>query len=260
MKLALKVLAVIFCAQPTFAQHATLVLPETGKSISLSFELMPGKQGNFRSIRVASGGDNFHFALKTPITRIPANAAEQLHSGVWNKVPGLQLDGSRYFFRGEYSADSKPHTLLFFVGEPGASNPGRLFVLGFTGDGTPYKVLERNNLDILSFQSSEDSNAFIVGKATMSQVMAGDGGNGSKTPYATTYDPFSVFVVHGPSQAKYSLRESRKYNEAHYVWAGPHSREDYAVLYNLPGHKKLVGAPASRIEAILGGKRIPQAQ
>jgi hypothetical protein len=257
MKLVLKLLLItsIVHAQNAFAQHAALVLPETEKRISLRFEPTSGAQGNFRSIHIDSEGRSFHFVPRTPIARIPETSEETLRTGLWDKVSGLKLDISRYFFHGEYSVDSKPHTLLFFVSEAGASDAGPLFVLGFSTDGTPYKVLERDEFDLYRFQSTGEGSALIIGKATMSQVMGGDGSNGSKTPYATTYDPFSVFVVHGLSQAQYSLSASAKYNQAHYVWAGPHSREDYAVIYNLPGHPNIMGAPASRVDALLGGNR-----
>ena len=130
-------------------------------------------------------------------------------------------------------------------------------MLGFSADGTPYKVLESKEFDPTSFQQTYNGDALIVGKASLSQVMAGDGSNNSKTPYATTYDPFSVFIIHNLSKAEYSLAESRKYNQEHYVWAGPRTREDYAVLYNLPSHRRLMGAPASRVAALLGANRIP---
>ena len=253
MKLAPKLLLIasILHLQNAIAQRITLTLPETEKPVVLRFEPMPRDQRNFRSIYIDAEGRSFHFVPKAPIARIPDNREEKLQRGLWDKVAGLELHRSRYFFQGKYGVESNPHTLLFFVSEPGiGASP--LFVIGFSDDGAPYKVLEQNALDLYSFQSTGDGDAFIIGKATMSQVMAGDGSNGSKTPYATTYDPFSVFIVHSLSQAQYSLDASMKYNRAHYVWAGPHSREDYAVLFNVPGHPKIMGSPASKVQALLG--------
>jgi len=83
--------------------------------------------------------------------------------------------------------------------------------------------------------------------------MGGDGGNSSKAPYATTYDPYSVYIVQVEGSADYSLAASRKYNQVHYVWAGPHSREDFAVFYNVPGHTKPFGASATQLDKLLGG-------
>jgi hypothetical protein len=244
--------------QIAVAQRVSLFLPETQKNIVINFEPASGARDNFRSIRIDSDGRRFRFAPKAPVARIPTRPEERLQRGLlWDKIFGLQLHSSRYFFHGEYSMDSKTHTLLFFISEGGASDAAPLLVIGFSADGRPYKVLEREEFDPTSFQPTDRGDAFIIGKATMSQGMGGDDSNGSKTPYATTYDPFSVFVIHNLSRAEYSLIESRKYNQEHYVWAGPRSREDYAVLYNLPGHRKLVGAPASRVAALLGANRIP---
>jgi hypothetical protein len=131
-------------------------------------------------------------------------------------------------------------------------------VVGFTYTGEPYKVLELDNYDLTAFQQAADNTALIIGKESLSQVMSGDGGSGSKEPYATTYDPYSVYIVHVEGGAHYSLAASHRYNQEHYVWAGPHSREDYAVLYNLPGHLKPVGALASRIEELLGNAKFPK--
>jgi len=259
VKFAFKLLAPIFIVQlqTAVAQPVKLVLPETQRNLTISFEPATGARDNFRSIRIDSDGRSFRFAPKAPVARIPTSPEERLQRGLWDKISGLQLHSSRYFFLGEYSTDSKPHTLLFFVSEGAASDAAPLLVLGFSADGTPYKVLERDEFDPTCFESTGQGDALIIGKSSLSQVMAGDGSNGSKTPYATTYDPFSVFVIHNLSRAEYSLTESRKYNQEHYVWAGPRTREDYAVLYNLPGHRKLLGAPASRVTTLLGANRIP---
>jgi hypothetical protein len=256
-----KLLTMIFLAHihPASAQRVTLVLPETGKSISLKFEPVPQSRDNFGAIEIDSEGKKVRFLPKNPIARIPVSPQEAVRSGLPNKINGLQLHPSRYFFRGEYTANSQPHTLLFFISyltQSGPNDGDPLFVIGFSSDGIPRKVFEHEGLDVTSFQPTGQNSAFIIGKTALSEVMAGDGGNGSIAPYATTYDPFSVFVLKGESQAVYSLDASRNYNRAHYVWAGPHSREDYAVLYNLPHHSGLVGAPASRVDALLGTKRI----
>jgi len=250
-------IACIAHSLPVIAQHVTFVLPETENNIVLSFEPLSEGQHNFRSIHIESGGDNYRFMPKIPVARIPVSHDEKLQTGLWDKVSGLKIHPSHYFFVGKYTANSQSHTLLFFVSVPGASDAAPLFVLGFSTEGRPYKVLERSGLDLYAFKASNNENAFIIGKATMSQVISGDGSNGSKTPYVTTYDPFSVFVVRNLSIAEYSLGESRKYNRQHYVWAGPNSREDYAVLYNVPGHPKPMGAPASHVTVLLGTNRSP---
>jgi hypothetical protein len=241
----------------TAAQRVTITPPEVGKSITLTLQPEPHSADNYYSIEINAGGRIFHFTPKAPIAKIPTTESERVSRGLWDTVPGLHLDSSRFFFRGEYISDSQRHTLLFFVSEAGASDASPLLVLGFSSAGEPYKVLEATTLDLTAFIGSSDSTPSIVGKATLSQIMGGNGGNGSKAPYATTYDPYSVYIVRVDGAAGYSLAASRSYNQQHYVWAGPHSREDYAVFYNLPGHTKPFGAPATRLNKLLGDAAIP---
>jgi hypothetical protein len=249
---------ILFLHPPTaVAQRAMIVPPEIGKSISLTFEPALHSAGNFRSIEINSVGGSFHFVPKVPIARIPEDADEKLSRGLWDKVSGLRLDPSHFFFRGEYISDAQPHTLLFFVSEPVASDASPLFVIGFSYVGEPYKVLELDNLNLTAFQQAGDNTAIIIGKQSLSEVMGESGAERAGHPYATTYDPFSVFIVHVEGKANYSLAASRRYNEEHYVWAGPHSREDYAVFYNLPKHPKPFGAPASRVDELLGSGKTP---
>jgi hypothetical protein len=242
----------ISTSQFALAQRTAFKLPETGQDITLSFHPVSDRKDSFDSIDVISAAKRFHFPAKNTVARIPANTEARQVDGFWVDIRGLKLHPSRYFLVGKYGTDTDVHTLLFFVGFAGASDAAPTLVLGFSATGDPYKVLEREYFDVSSFQSAANGTALIVGKETLSQVMGGDGGNGSTKPYATTYDPFSVFTVGPDSKAAYSLVKSRAYNQKHYVWAGPKSREDYAVLYNLPHHPKLVGAPASRVETLLG--------
>ena len=237
------------------AETIKLDLPEAGTNVTL--RLTETQQHSVKTFVIEKDGKSFLFAPHKPITRIPSTPEEKQSTGVWDKAQGLELHPSRYFFSGRYQANAKMHSLLFFVGPPEIES-GSVFVIGFASDGIPYKVLEDDHLDLVGFESPNNGIPLIIGKATMSQVTAGDGGNGSLAPYATTYDPFSVFVVRPDSVAKYSLRGSQRYNEQHYVWAGPKSREDYAVLYNIPGHRNPFGASADRVMALIDsnqGKR-----
>ena len=253
------VIALALAAPTASAERTTISVPNIGR-VSLDFK--PAREGTrgFASIEISSAGHKVRFTPKTPIARIPSNREEILSSGLPSSVPGLSVDPSRLFFRGQFMSDSEPHTLLFFVSEGYASNASPLFVVGFTYMGEPYKVLQLDKFDMIAFHQASDNTALIIGKQSLSEVMAGDGGNGSKAPYATTYDPYSVYIVHVEGTADYSLAASKLYNQQHYVWAGPRSREDYAVLYNLPGHPKPMGAPASRIEALLGNPKAPKTQ
>jgi hypothetical protein len=246
MSLAQKfsILLIASC-QVAAAESVNFSLPETNKLISFTFQSKPGGNSSFRSFQVDSAGKHFNFIARNPIER----------RALGIDIPGLKLHPSRYFLVSKYGADADPHTLLFFISEAGASDADALLVIGFSTSGDPFKVLELDHLDVTSLKSTPDGTGLIVGKETLSQVMDGDGFNGSTKPYATTYDPFLVFIVHPDDKAVYSLAVSRSYNQKHYVWAGSHSREDYAVLYNLPAHHGLVGAPTSRIPALLGEPR-----
>ena len=245
----------ISASQFVIAQHAAYTLPETGQVMTFSFHPASDGSTGFNSVDVISAGKHFHFRVKNNMARFAATAEERRAEGLWSDIPGLKLHPSRYFLIGKYGAGADIHSLLFFVGQAYASEASPLFVLGFSAMGEPYKVLERGYLDVTSFQSTADGTALIVGKDALSQVMGGDGGNGSEEPYATTYDPFSVFIVHAGERAIYSLAESRSYNQKNYVWAGPRSREDFAVFYNIPGHHRFFGASASQAEVLLGGKK-----
>ncbi|MBB5319019.1 hypothetical protein [Tunturibacter empetritectus] len=256
MSLAWKFLILLIAScQVAAAESVNISLPETNKLISFTFQTKPGGNSSFRSFQVDSAGKHFNFTARNPIARIPANPDERRALGYWIDIPGLKLNPSRYFLVGKYGTDADSHTLLFFISETEESDAAALLVIGFSTSGDPYKVLERDHLDVTSLKSTPDGAGLIVGKETLSQVMDGDGFNGSTKPYATTYDPFSVFIVHPDDKALYSLVISRSYNQKHYVWAGSHSREDYAVLYNLPAHHGVVGAPTSRVPALLAEPR-----
>ncbi len=251
MRVACHVLCALLCCVPSaVAQQSVLPLPETGASVSITLAARDQTIGGFRQLTIVSHARSFHFAPRRSIKCIPTLEEARLESGMWDRVDGFHLDKSRCFFDGKYGNAPHLHTLLAFVGEPGIG-AAPLFLVGFTPDGTPYKVLERDELDLTSLQTINVDSARLAGKATLSQVMGGEGGNGSTKPYATTYDPTAVYVLHAGSTAKYSLEETRIYNRQHYVWAGPRTREDYAVVYNLPGHRGPLGVPAAQLDRVL---------
>jgi hypothetical protein len=231
------------------AQHASIDIPNIGH-VSLAFVPEPHSAGDYQSVTIIAAGKAVRFTPKDPISTLPTNSTEQSSIGLPVRVSGLKPNPSHLFLQGQYNSD-QPHTLLFFLSSPQASDAPALLVIGFTYLGEPYKVLEQRHFDITAFTSTENGSAHIIGKAAISQVIGGDGGNGSKSPYATTYDPFSVYIAHAEGTADYSLEATRTYNESHYVWAGPKSREDYAVFYNVPGHSRPFGAPASKVDELI---------
>ena len=127
-----------------FAQHASISVPTVG-AVSLEFKPALADPRGFASIEISSAGHKVRFTPRTPIARIPSNREEILSSGLPSSVPGLSVDPSRLFFRGQFMSDSEPHTLLFFVSEGYASNASPLFVVGFTYMGEPYKVLQHGS-------------------------------------------------------------------------------------------------------------------
>jgi len=231
------------------AQHATFVLPETGNVMTVRLSNPDPDQRGFRSLDFVNTRSTAHFTPNNPMACIPNDAQARLETGLWQQISGTQLDNSRCFFRGLYTAGSRRHTLLFFISEGYASNASPILIIGFTADGKPYKVLERDELDVTSFQTTDQNDALIIGKPTLTEVMFGDGGNGSKSPYATSYDPFAVYVVREGEPAKFSLLETKRYNLQHYVWHGPAMSEDWAVVFNLRGHPKRFLAPVSKLDA-----------
>ena len=256
MRIASQLLAILLML-PTpiaLAQHVSITVPNIGR-VSLNFQPEPNSAGNYKSVKIQSAGKTVLFTPKNPIANIPVDRKEKLSRGLWEAPSGLRLDSSHFFFRGDYTSDSQPHTLLFFISEGYASEAPPLFVIGFTYMGEPYKVLELENCLLTGFQYANDNTAHIIGKRSLSQVMAGEYGSGPNIPYATTYDPFSVFIVRVEGEATYSLAATRLYNQQHYIWAGPHSREDYAVFYNLPKHPKPFGTPASRVDELFGSAK-----
>ena len=167
------------------------------------------------------------------------------------RVPGLKQDPSRLFF-----TTTGPRTLLFFLSEAEASEPGALYVLGFHPDGSPYRVLVAATFYLSSVEYGPGAEVRIIGTPSASETY---GYNPDETspnaPYAATYDPYTVYVVHGDNAAVASPPLSKAYNLKHYVWAGPAMSEKIAVLYNIPGHPQPFVVPESQVSDLLAQAR-----
>ena len=181
----------------------------------------------------------------------PSDTVERKKALSWAGIEGMRLDASLCFYVGEFGSGTSKHSILAFVSEGGASDAAPVFVIGFNTNGIPYKALERDEFDLTALVSKADGSALLIGKPTLSQVIAKPDYDSRKDAYATTYDPFAVYVITPNMSATYSLQESRRYNIEHYVWAGPKSSESYAVLYNIPGHIKPFGTPAGNASKLL---------
>jgi hypothetical protein len=231
---------------------AIVHFPEANANISIHYQ--PKFKVDFETFSVLhfrTGGHSFSLAslyeLKYLRTDGPGRHPE-------NPIRGVTMDPSHFFFTGRYTLSTKPHTLLFFTGDTGV-NEAPLLVVGFREDGSPFKVLELERFNMFSLDHPMAIKPpTIVGREKLSQVISGNGGNGSRTPYATSYDPYSVYTIQPGAAAQYSLEDSKLYNQLHYVWAGPKTREDYAVVYNVRGHSRPFGVPAKEVAQALAGR------
>ncbi len=233
---------------PAMAQSTTLNLAETNSKITLSF--VPDKQfpEDFRTIVVRSSGITTRLTAHDQIIRIPATREERKSAFIWSAdVPGLKIEPSRYFLVGCYLANGRPHTLLFFLSDAAASDAAPLLIVGFSNEGKPFKVFERQ-YELTAFEQT-DSGALMTGKESLSQGICGF--RDPKAPSATTYDPYSVFLIQPDTKPIYLLAASRDYNRKHYVWAGPHMSESISVIYNLPGHPKVIAVSNTRANQLL---------
>ena len=237
MKLRLLPVLALALSAPLAAQlkSATLRLPETNSDIRITC------MG--RTIHVRIPGHDYSLQSNSDLVRLSKSDTTGLHPG--DPVHGLTLDPSHLYFVGHYIQNNRPHSLLFFFGNS-ALNGFPMFVIGFHEGGVPYTGLELPEFNMERFDVT-DGTPKIIGRKTLPQAMTSPTPSDSTTPYATTYDPFSVFIIATGAQATYSSTLSRSYNQQHYVWAGPHTREDYAVLYRVPGHPKPFGVPAEKI-------------
>lgn len=247
----------ILCSAYLNAQTSTVTLAD-GETVKIRLANKDPRFGGYRNLSFGYGEKATNLAPKNPISCIPASAQERQQSGFPDKINGFVLDPSRCFFRAEYSVNSQKRTLLLFISEGGASDAASMLAVGFSTDHHPFKILEQDELDVTSLDVAENS-AAIIGKPTLSQVMmpALETTYDKRRKYATTYDPFVVYVIDDNYAAKYSLEMSKQYNESHYVWAGPPSREDYAVVFNAPGHPKPFGIPAKELDKLFGKAKPP---
>ncbi len=143
------------------------------------------------------------------------------------RLKGISVDRTGYFLRGSYHTNIGDRPLLLFLGWPFASDPGSLLIFGFRSDCNPLHGLPfRQCSSSQSLQTDSSGSSILVGKHSLSQVMAGaDGAWMTGKPYATTYDPYSVYKIGPAAEAKatYSPQASQSYNDAHYCWAGPNT-------------------------------------
>ncbi len=234
---------------PAICEPVKFLLPETNSVVTLS--LMHDKEfsDDYRSIAIQSAGTTTSIIAHDPIHRIPASPEERRQFLGFADIPGLKLNSSRIFMVGNYLVDQKPHTLLFFFSQGYESDAASLLIVGFSDLGKPSKVFERE-FELKSFEQAENG-AIITGKESISQGLCSPAD--ANAPSAATYDPYSMFLLRLGIKPLYLLEASREYNRKHYVWAGPRTREDYAVIENLPRHPKFYAVPGKELGKILAG-------
>jgi hypothetical protein len=231
--------------------HAGIQSPEFSQPIQLTFEAVSSHR-EFTRIRFRSANSTYIINSAYSLRRLNTPGDKEADIPDFN-IPNLSFDKSRYFRIGHYQDANGPHTLLFFMGEGYASDPCSALVVGFDVKGHPYKVLEKETFEVTAFLPPVDGKSpRIVGKPTLSEVLSNVRDDSTSRPYATTYDPFAVYIVPAaPAKAIYSLEESRLYNQQHYVWRGSHSSETTLVYYNVPNHQKPFAAPAANLDKII---------
>lgn len=203
--------------------------------------------GQFNRIVITVGARTFRFDTKTP----------QVKPSVLNppvdyaKVKGISVDPSGFFLRARYFAGSTKRSLLIFLGWPYASDPGSLLILGFKSDCKPYRVFQSDTFELDAIQNDASGSTSLIGMHSMSEIIAGDDWPRGK-PYASTYDPYSVYRIN-PTMglAEYSLEDSKRYNQTHYCWAGPHASESKAVVYNLTKKSSVECMSADRAQDLI---------
>ena len=122
--------------------------------------------------------------------------------------------------------------MLVLFGWAYGSDPGSLHILALDRTGYPVGVFSSDTFGLMALADTDGDGACeIIGKHSLSHLWG---------TCFSTYDPYSVYRLpsSGIGKARLSLELSKKYNLKHYYgWAGPHGREDIAVVLCAPKGK-----------------------
>lgn len=252
MKLILSPLlvSVTFLCSSALAQDAKSLLPENNQALLVRLSHRAPQADGFTVLSIAVGDRVTELHPASPVLCVPKDDSERAAVGLPAHITGLQLDRSRCFFRGEYGDRRHPHTILVFLSEGFASDAAPVLVVGFHSDGLPFKILEKSEFDPVMLIDSRFG-ALLIGKPALSEILGCLNADPARDPYAGTYDPYAAYAITPDRSAHYSLAASKAYNQAHYVWAGEHYREDLLVFYNIPGHSRPFVASADRSNNLL---------
>lgn len=148
--------------------HAVIQSPEFPQPIQLTFEAASSHR-EFTRIRFRSANSTYILNSVYSLRRLNVPNDPKADIPDFN-ISNLPFDSSRYFRVGHYKDANGNHTLFFFVGEGYASDPCSALVVGFDLKGHPYKVLEKETLEVTAFlQSVDGKSPRIVGKPTLSR-------------------------------------------------------------------------------------------
>jgi hypothetical protein len=130
---------------------------------------------------------------------------------------------SRYVYANAALRDRQGQPMVAVFGYAFASDPGAVRVIGLDGAGRPRVLLRQETFALAEVRDLDgDGVAELIGRRRLSQTSG---------ECRTTYDPFAVYRLDAGPAARFRYSEglSRRYNLAHYVWAGPAAHEDIAV-------------------------------
>ena len=160
------------------------------------------------------------------------------------------LVNSQYALFLPMSTSNKKRALLFLMGQPVGSTPGRLQVLQIDDEGSPKVVFYDEQFDLVDFTDLDgDGYPEIVGKPCFEQLRE-DG--------TETYAPFQAYKTprDGSPKATMSTGMSATYNRLHYYgWAGPECSEELVIVKNPPaGGNPLIMKASDVAKFMQGGK------
>ena len=114
-------------------------------------------------------------------------------------------------------------------GWPDGSDPYGLTLVGFDSTGYP-RLLFRQEFELVDVTDLDGDGApELVGRPSIPQAYG---------KCSATYDPYAVYRL-SAGKPRYDEALSRRYNEAHYVWAGAKASERIEVDQCSPGKYRL---------------------
>jgi hypothetical protein len=153
---------------------------------------------------------------------------EALRGGNRALIPRGLADSARMLLLPLHGDGGTSVFAVFGAGE--GSDPNELTLIGFDATGYP-RLLLRKVFDLVDVTDLDGDGApEIVGLPSLSQTYG---------KCSSTYDPYAVYRF-SAGKPQYDLALSRRYNEAHYVWAGAEASEKIEVSRCTPGKYRAV--------------------